>query len=201
MLLLLSSRSRPALAATIAKSGDCFLSLAATATAAAVTRAPVATVARFSTTTSGGLQNNNSATPSNHAADLSKAAAAAVVASVAAAKLGHCENETASSAHSAQSSPAIITATSSSSSEDDEDLELPTYTMSQVSRYNGSPNSDNGNQRIWMTYAGFVYDVTDFIANHPGGSEKIKMGAGGPIEPYWYCELSVCFVRVCFLLE
>ena len=34
-----------------------------------------------------------------------------------------------------------------------------------------------------------MYDVTEFIANHPGGSEKILMAAGGAIEPYWYCEL------------
>ena len=29
-----------------------------------------------------------------------------------------------------------------------------------------------------------VYDVTDFIAEHPGG-EKLLIGAGGPIEPFW----------------
>ena len=29
-----------------------------------------------------------------------------------------------------------------------------------------------------------VYDVTDFISQHPGG-EKLLIGAGGPIEPFW----------------
>ena len=29
-----------------------------------------------------------------------------------------------------------------------------------------------------------VYDVTEFVAQHPGG-EKILIGAGGPIEPFW----------------
>ncbi len=35
--------------------------------------------------------------------------------------------------------------------------------------------------------------MTEFIANHPGGSEKILMGAGGAIERYWYCELRAGF--------
>ena len=29
-----------------------------------------------------------------------------------------------------------------------------------------------------------VYDVTDFVSQHPGG-EKLLIGAGGPIEPFW----------------
>ena len=29
-----------------------------------------------------------------------------------------------------------------------------------------------------------VYDVTEFIAEHPGG-DKLLIGAGGPIEPFW----------------
>jgi cytochrome b involved in lipid metabolism len=33
-----------------------------------------------------------------------------------------------------------------------------------------------------------VYDVTDFVANHPGGQEKILLAAGGAIEPYWHCK-------------
>jgi len=69
---------------------------------------------------------------------------------------------------------------------DNEDNNLPTYTMSQVSNYNGQLSPTNPHKRIWMSYGGFVYDVTEFIANHPGGSEKILMGAGGAIEPYWY---------------
>ncbi|KAL7535010.1 hypothetical protein ACHAWF_005023 [Thalassiosira exigua] len=65
--------------------------------------------------------------------------------------------------------------------EESED-ELPTYTMAQVSQNNGK---GDGN-RIWMTYGGCVYDATKFIANHPGGSERILMAAGGPIEPHWH---------------
>jgi sulfite oxidase len=29
-----------------------------------------------------------------------------------------------------------------------------------------------------------VYDVTDFVAKHPGGS-RIMMAAGGSLEPFW----------------
>ncbi|KAL7559742.1 hypothetical protein ACA910_003324 [Epithemia clementina (nom. ined.)] len=58
---------------------------------------------------------------------------------------------------------------------------LPVYTMDEVSFNDGT----NG-RSIWMTYGGIVYDVTDFIANHPGGSEKIIMAAGSAIEPFWH---------------
>mmetsp|Transcript_247 Transcript_247/g.431 ORF Transcript_247/g.431 Transcript_247/m.431 type:complete len:638 (+) Transcript_247:134-2047(+) len=65
---------------------------------------------------------------------------------------------------------------------EENDAELPTYTMAQVSKNDGK-GTDN---RVWMTYGGCVYDVTDFIANHPGGSEKISLAAGGSIEPHWH---------------
>jgi sulfite oxidase len=58
---------------------------------------------------------------------------------------------------------------------------MPIYTSDQVAENNG----DNGSQ-IWMSYGGVVYNVTDFIANHPGGSEKITMAAGTSIEPFWH---------------
>ena len=100
----------------------------------------------------------------------------------------HCE----ATAISKESQSAKLTATSSTTpyniNEDDEDNLLPTYTMSQVANFNGQLSPSNPNKRIWMSYGGLVYDVTEFVANHPGGSEKILMGAGGAIEPYWYCE-------------
>lgn len=37
----------------------------------------------------------------------------------------------------------------------------------------------------WVTYAGGVYDITEFIANHPGGAARISMAAGGALEPFW----------------
>jgi len=59
--------------------------------------------------------------------------------------------------------------------------DLPVYTADQVSANNGEDG-----RPVWMTYGGIVYDVTDFIPNHPGGSEKIIQAAGSAIEPFWY---------------
>jgi sulfite oxidase len=39
--------------------------------------------------------------------------------------------------------------------------------------------------RIWVTFRSGVYDVTDFIDSHPGGTEKISMAAGGAVDPFW----------------
>ena len=43
-------------------------------------------------------------------------------------------------------------------------------------------NDGSDGKPIWMSYGGVVYDVTNFIHNHPGGSERILLAAG-----------SVCF--------
>jgi hypothetical protein len=51
---------------------------------------------------------------------------------------------------------------------------LPVYESDFVAQHNGEDGT-----RIWMTYGGIVYDVTDFIPNHPGGSEQIMKAAGG----------------------
>jgi cytochrome b involved in lipid metabolism len=60
----------------------------------------------------------------------------------------------------------------------------PLYTSEQVAENDGTDGKPT-----WMSYGGVVYDVTDFVANHPGGSEKIMMAAG-----------SVSFVCVCLLV-
>ena len=66
--------------------------------------------------------------------------------------------------------------------ESSRDIEmLPEYTSNQVAERNGG---DGG--PIWMSYGGFVYDVTDFIPLHPGGTERILRAAGAAIEPFWY---------------
>jgi len=57
----------------------------------------------------------------------------------------------------------------------------PVYTAKQVAMNNGA----NGTP-IWMSYGGNVYDVTNFIANHPGGAEKIMQAAGSSVEPFWH---------------
>lgn len=57
--------------------------------------------------------------------------------------------------------------------------ELKTYTMEEVGKH------DNKRDRIWVTFKQGVYDITDFIEKHPGGSSKIIMAAGSSIEPFW----------------
>lgn len=53
------------------------------------------------------------------------------------------------------------------------------FTYDDVSKHN---NLKNG---IWVTYKENVYDITNFIENHPGGKDKIMLSAGKGLEPYW----------------
>ena len=55
----------------------------------------------------------------------------------------------------------------------------PIYTVEDVSQHN---THEKG---IWVTYKGQVYDITEFIASHPGGPSKIILAAGGALEPFW----------------
>lgn len=41
------------------------------------------------------------------------------------------------------------------------------------------------NKKVWVTYGNGVYDLTEFAKSHPGGSDKLLMARGGPIEPFW----------------
>jgi len=84
--------------------------------------------------------------------------------------------------------PGIASASSASAANAEEessvdyyDDDLPIYTSEEVAKHNGKAL-----QSIWMSYGGNIYDVTDFVANHPGGSEKIMLAAGGCIEPHWH---------------
>ncbi|KAI7843653.1 hypothetical protein COHA_002555, partial [Chlorella ohadii] len=38
---------------------------------------------------------------------------------------------------------------------------------------------------IWVTYKDGVYDVTKFVEQHPGGTARIMLAAGGAIDPFW----------------
>ncbi|KAL3941695.1 MAG: hypothetical protein SGARI_000513 [Bacillariaceae sp.] len=58
---------------------------------------------------------------------------------------------------------------------------LPVFTADQVAEKNGDDDSS-----IWVTYGGHVYDITEFIKNHPGGSALIMQAAGSALEPYWH---------------
>ncbi|XP_066527818.1 sulfite oxidase, mitochondrial isoform X1 [Hoplias malabaricus] len=55
---------------------------------------------------------------------------------------------------------------------------LPVYTQEEVTKHS---SIDNG---VWVTYKGSVYDITEFVAIHPGG-DKILLAAGGALEPFW----------------
>ena len=57
--------------------------------------------------------------------------------------------------------------------------QLPVYRRSEIMRH---VTMDKG---IWVTYEGNVYDITKFVANHPGGRDKISLAAGNDIGPYW----------------
>lgn len=36
-----------------------------------------------------------------------------------------------------------------------------------------------------MTYKDGVYDVTEFVEQHPGGAARLMLAAGGAIDPFW----------------
>ena len=57
--------------------------------------------------------------------------------------------------------------------------DLPDYKYDQISEHTSIEN------RIWVTFKDGVYDITEFVENHPGGSEKILMSVGGSLEPFW----------------
>ncbi|MBN3291953.1 SUOX protein, partial [Polypterus senegalus] len=38
--------------------------------------------------------------------------------------------------------------------------------------------------RVWVTFKGEIFDITDFVGLHPGGN-KIMLAAGGALEPFW----------------
>ncbi|XP_068123706.1 sulfite oxidase, mitochondrial isoform X2 [Hyperolius riggenbachi] len=55
---------------------------------------------------------------------------------------------------------------------------FPTYTREDVKQHKTLAD------RVWVTYGGEVFDVTDFVELHPGGN-KIMLAAGGALEPFW----------------
>ncbi|KAK8768271.1 hypothetical protein V5799_015266 [Amblyomma americanum] len=55
---------------------------------------------------------------------------------------------------------------------------LPVYSAAEVAKH------DRKETRIWISFRCGVYDVTDFVDEHPGG-DKILLGAGGGIDPFW----------------
>ncbi|XP_075055653.1 sulfite oxidase, mitochondrial [Mixophyes fleayi] len=52
------------------------------------------------------------------------------------------------------------------------------YTREEVKKHTSLAD------RVWVTYAGEVFDITDFVELHPGGN-RIMLAAGGALEPFW----------------
>jgi sulfite oxidase len=56
---------------------------------------------------------------------------------------------------------------------------LPLYSIDDVAKH---ATLETG---IWVYYKNGVYDITEFVRQHPGGTERIMMAAGRSIEPFW----------------
>lgn len=56
---------------------------------------------------------------------------------------------------------------------------LPSYSKDEVSKHNSKATG------IWVTYKDGVYDVSKWVDIHPGGSSRLMLAAGGPIDPFW----------------
>lgn len=110
-------------------------------------------------------------------------AAAAASAATTASAVTLCDEESSSSsAHSSSFTPSSVAredfqAVVSSHNIDD----MPVYSAEQLAENDGTDGKP-----MWMSYGGVIYNVTNFVANHPGGSEKIVQAAGSAIEPFWY---------------
>lgn len=61
---------------------------------------------------------------------------------------------------------------------DNRDPKLPRFRLSEIREHNGKSD------RPWVTRGDKVYDITDWVAAHPGG-DVILRAAGGSIDPYW----------------
>ncbi|KAK4227326.1 mitochondrial sulfite oxidase [Podospora fimiseda] len=65
-----------------------------------------------------------------------------------------------------------------SSPPDDRDPSLPRFRLADIRKHDGSSSEP------WVIYQDKVYDITEWVAAHPGG-DVILRAAGGSIEPYW----------------
>lgn len=52
------------------------------------------------------------------------------------------------------------------------------FTRSQVAEHAG-PDS------AWVTHGSAVYDITEFVKQHPGGAKRIMLAAGKDLAPFW----------------
>lgn len=57
---------------------------------------------------------------------------------------------------------------------------LPVFSKAEVAKH---ASLEDGS--VWVIFRGGVYDITEFIKNHPGGVDKILSAAGQSVEPFW----------------
>lgn len=66
------------------------------------------------------------------------------------------------------------------SCEEKKDEPLPQFTRAEVAQHKSKETG------IWVIYKEGVYDITEFVDQHPGGLAKIMLGAGSNIDPFWH---------------
>ncbi|EDO28871.1 predicted protein [Nematostella vectensis] len=59
------------------------------------------------------------------------------------------------------------------------DEQRRTFSLSEVAKHTDARHG------VWTTYEDGVYDLTDFIEQHPGGKKMIMLAAGSRLDPYW----------------
>ena len=54
--------------------------------------------------------------------------------------------------------------------------QVPTYRAKDLHKHRSIQDG------IWVSYKDGVYDITEFLKEHPGGEKSLMMVAGGPLE-------------------
>ena len=57
---------------------------------------------------------------------------------------------------------------------------FPVFTRTEVEKHNSVEEGG-----IWVIRGDKVYDITEFVQNHPGGASKIMLAAGKSVDPFW----------------
>lgn len=68
---------------------------------------------------------------------------------------------------------------------------LPEFTPEEVAAHR-TPAT-----RVWVTYQDGVYDVTDFLAQHPGGASKIMLAGAGMHTDHVVCTAPLLLRLLC----
>eukprot|EP00927_Polykrikos_kofoidii_P078647 TRINITY_DN75454_c0_g1_i1.p1 TRINITY_DN75454_c0_g1~~TRINITY_DN75454_c0_g1_i1.p1 ORF type:complete len:818 (-),score=84.54 TRINITY_DN75454_c0_g1_i1:67-2520(-) len=55
---------------------------------------------------------------------------------------------------------------------------LPTFTLEEFKKHASE-------ESLWVAYGGGVYDVTGFVAEHPGGKEALLSAGGQDLDAFW----------------